>query len=167
MPRYKVPYTLLKHPTKAGIVWYYRLADDPKRTPHSTGIRGTDVNRKYAVEFVERLLAKRARAAAAASGPAGTLWEYLDRYFVWETCPHVARLLAEKKTISRRYVDNRDGRDSIPTVPADHDRRLAPRGEGAADGGGEHKACLIKKYQVGAYLLGFFFTSGKRSSIHS
>jgi integrase len=105
MPRHREPYTLLKHPTKNGKVWYYRLADDPKRVPHSTGIRGTDHNRKYAVEYVEHLLKERRQAAAA--GLTSTLWEYLDRFFVWDTCPRVARLRAEGKQISRRYVANR------------------------------------------------------------
>ena len=33
MQRYKKPYTLFKR----GKIWYYRLGNDPKRIPHSTG----------------------------------------------------------------------------------------------------------------------------------
>ncbi len=33
MKRYKAPYTLFNR----GKIWYYRLASDPKRVPHSTG----------------------------------------------------------------------------------------------------------------------------------
>ena len=41
------------------------------------------------------------------TGPKGpTLREYAEPYFVWETCPHVRRLLGEGKNIERYHVKN-------------------------------------------------------------
>ncbi len=36
-----------------------------------------------------------------------SLREYMDPYFVWTTCPHVARLLDEQKIINEQYVKAR------------------------------------------------------------
>jgi integrase len=33
-----------------------------------------------------------------------TLRDYAERYFIWETCPHVGRLVSERKSITRRHV---------------------------------------------------------------
>jgi hypothetical protein len=33
-----------------------------------------------------------------------TLKEYANLYYIWETCPHVRRLLDEKKSIGKRHV---------------------------------------------------------------
>lgn len=53
MARHKAPFTLLKRKTKKGkFVWYYRLADDPNRVPHSTG----KFAKWEAKQFVEELL---------------------------------------------------------------------------------------------------------------
>ncbi len=79
--------------------WFFKLAGWKNYKTTGTTVKAR------ALERVQKELKKAEKAAAA--GPAGTLWAYLARYFVWETCPHVARLLAERKQISRRYVANR------------------------------------------------------------
>ena len=50
MERFKQPYTLLKR----GKVWYYRLANDPKRVPHSTGKTTKVEAAQYAAEMAKQ-----------------------------------------------------------------------------------------------------------------
>ena len=95
MTRFREPYTLLKRKTKAGkVVYYYRLADDPQRIQHSTGCRTIGDAKRFCDAKVQP---RRANAEQ-------TLRSYLDPYFVWETCPHVRRLVDEGKAIGRRHA---------------------------------------------------------------
>lgn len=96
-PHYRDPFTIYKVPrSRGGYVWYYRLGSDPKRTGHSTGCQ----NKADAKRFVEKLLLEKPR------GEGQTLRTFLDPYYVWETCPHARRLVAERKQITRRHVAN-------------------------------------------------------------
>jgi hypothetical protein len=38
----------------------------------------------------------------ASGGGGKTLRQFLDPYYIWETCPHAKRLVAERKQITRR-----------------------------------------------------------------
>ncbi len=76
---------------KRGRVWYYRLSGET--TFHTTGMTGKDRAARWARERAPR-------------GVGGTLGAYCNLYYIWETCPHVKRLLSEKKSVHRRHVLN-------------------------------------------------------------
>ena len=88
----KRPYLLKKR----GQYWYYRLAEET--TFHSTGIKTKNRAELFVVESIK----EKKTEGALAEGL--TLREYADRYFIWETCPHVGRLVSERKSITRRHV---------------------------------------------------------------
>jgi integrase len=93
MVRHRRPYTLFKRKDRKG-VWYYRLADDPKRVARSTGER----LKHEAVDFVEKELAN------SRTNDDKTLAEFLEPYYVWGRCPHVSRLVGEKKRVGEQHV---------------------------------------------------------------
>lgn len=90
--RYREPYTLLRR--KGAKVYYYRLGGDPIRRARSTG----KTLKHEAKEYVEQLLARGALSADM------DLAKFLEPYYGWETCPHVARLRAEKKQVGEQHV---------------------------------------------------------------
>jgi integrase len=72
MKRYKQPYTLFKR----GKIWYYRLAKDPKRIPHSTG----KTVKSDAARFAETISNKRNWNAEAKKTLREYLPEALEKY---------------------------------------------------------------------------------------
>ncbi len=86
---------------KRGKTYYYRF---PGGSWRSTGRSRQDEALGYVLEQVEKAKAEAARRIrAAASVP---LRAYLESFYHWGSCPHVARLLAEKKQISPQHVKN-------------------------------------------------------------
>ena len=99
MPKFKEPFTLLKRKTKKGrAIYYYRLADDPRRVPHSTG----KLTKHEANEFVKEMLEKKKEDKKKAR--TRTLGKYIKPFFIWDRCPHVRRLLEEGKSIGKTHV---------------------------------------------------------------
>jgi integrase len=89
---------------KRGKVYYYRLAGGAWK---STGRSRQDRAIEYAMEQVQK--AQQAAAERARRGEAIPLREYLQPFYKWDTCPHIARLLAEKKRCSRQHAQHRRG----------------------------------------------------------
>jgi len=86
---------------KRGRTYYYRL---PGGSWRSTGRSRQDEALAYVLDQIEKAkqeVARRARAAAAVP-----LRAYLEPFYRWGSCPHVARLLAEKKQISPQHARN-------------------------------------------------------------
>jgi len=76
--------------------WYHRIPGVPGY--HSTGTR----DRAEAGE----ILKERLKSAADLTAPAArrTLGSYAAGFFIWDSCPHVRRLLDEGKEITRRWA---------------------------------------------------------------
>ncbi len=75
---------------KRGRYWYYKL--------EGAGFVSSGQTSKHkCIAFVAGLLGTGDTGSQAFSA-------YAQRFFIWETCPHVARLLDEGKSITRRYV---------------------------------------------------------------
>ncbi len=92
------PYGLWK---RSNGLFYYRLpGGEWKSTGHSR--KGKAI--EYVLERIEEAKTAAARSAALAGSP--TLRDYLKPFYRWESCPHIARLLAEKKQISRQHADH-------------------------------------------------------------
>ncbi len=93
--------------TKHGAVWYASWYENAKRMVRPTGIerkpkRG-DEGRAEAIEAGRRL---RDAHEAARPGENTRLADYAAPFFVWETCPHVRRLLDEGREITRRWCNH-------------------------------------------------------------
>jgi len=88
----KRPYLLKKR----GKYWYYRLAEE--ETFHSTGKTAKNGAELFVIELIKQNKTDTRHADRL------TLREYADRYFIWETCPHVGRLVSERKSITKRHV---------------------------------------------------------------
>jgi integrase len=96
--RFREPFTLLKRKRRGGgFIWYYRLSSDPKRVAHSTGTS----NKGLARSLVDKMLTQEEPAEAGQ-----TLRQFIEPYYVWDTCPHVRRLSAEGKQIGHAHVLN-------------------------------------------------------------
>ena len=93
MSRHRFPYTLIKPENSR--YFYFKLG-----TWKSYKSTGTSVI-KEAEEIARDAYVK---SLMTAVGP--TLRNYAEPYFVWERCPHVQRLLAEGKSITRNHVKN-------------------------------------------------------------
>ncbi len=78
---------------KRGTLWFYKLPGEPYRSSGET-------SRSRCEKHVESLLLSR----KLYDQDCLEFHQYAMRFFVWETCPHTARLLDEGKSISRRYV---------------------------------------------------------------
>jgi integrase len=84
-------FQLWKRSGKHGAVFYYRLPGETSF--HSTGLD----SKMRAIDYVYGKLAQAKTSEL-------TFKEYAAPYFVWETCPRVARLLDEGKSIGRMHV---------------------------------------------------------------
>lgn len=91
MPRRQEPFSLVRRPGSP--YWYYKLG--PWKTYKSTGKTVKADAISVALEALEK-------EAGDPGGP--TVRKYADPFFVWETCPHVKRLVAEGKSITRYHV---------------------------------------------------------------
>lgn len=86
---YKQPYTLMTRTMPSGRkIWYYRLADDPKRVSKSTGVDGTERNRRAAMDFVEKQIAY---------GTIPRFDAYAVDFFDWEKSPYLHRRREQKR----------------------------------------------------------------------
>ena len=94
-------------------VWYYRLANDPKRQKKSTGVVGQR-NRWRAEATVRRLLEEQ---RSRLDSP--TFKEYAEPYFMEGTCPHVARLRQELKNIGPSHITKKVS-DQILAITSYH-----------------------------------------------
>lgn len=91
MPRYKLPYSIIRRADTPYI--YFKLPS--WKSYQSTGTTSMDEAEKIVqAAYLESL--------ATPAGP--SLRDYADRYYIWDTCPHVKRLLSEGKSITRYHV---------------------------------------------------------------
>jgi hypothetical protein len=86
--RIKKPFRLKKR----GKYYHYKLKDES--TFHSTGQTSITKAETFVIALIEQ--GKKRPILDM------TLKEYADLFYVWETCPHVRRLLDEKKSIGKR-----------------------------------------------------------------
>jgi integrase len=91
MPRRQEPFSVVRRPGSP--FWYYKLG--PWKSYKSSGKTTKADAITVALEALES-------PAEAPGGP--TLRKYVEPFFVWETCPHVKRLVAEGKSITRYHV---------------------------------------------------------------
>ena len=91
MPRRTEPFSLVRRPGSP--FWYYKLG--PWKSYKSTGKTTKADAITVALEALDS-------PNAAPGGP--TVRKYVEPFFVWETCPHVKRLFAEGKSITRYHV---------------------------------------------------------------
>jgi integrase len=97
MARHREPYTLVKQKTTKGkTVYYYRLANDPKRTMHSTG----KAIKSEARAYVEKNVLGKTEYDSL------PLWDYLEPFFDWDRCPHLERIRSERM-VTKRYADSK------------------------------------------------------------
>ncbi len=82
-------------------IYYYRLGSGTWR---STGCTSKGKAMEFALERIEEAKKEATRAAVAAA--AISLRDYIEPFYHWDKCPHIARLLAEKKQISKRHTIN-------------------------------------------------------------
>ncbi len=91
----KRPYLLKKR----GKYWYYRLSDDI--TFHSTG----ETAKARAEEYVlNTAIPKGSELDKKRKEP--TFKEYSVSFYIWDSCPHIRRLLDERKSITHRHAKN-------------------------------------------------------------
>ena len=91
MPRRQEPFSLVRRPGSP--FWYYKLG--PWRTYKSTGKTVKADAISVALEALEK----------ESDDPGGpTVRKYAVPFFIWETCPHVNRLVTEGKSITRYHV---------------------------------------------------------------
>jgi len=89
-------YTLFKKKDKK--VWYvYYYDKNGKRVSKSTGQTVKYKAEEYAQELVGLLKNPRKDV---------TFREYAQPFFLWDSCPHIRRLLDERKSITRRHARN-------------------------------------------------------------
>ena len=117
MPRYREKYTLIPRKTKSGTTVYhirYYLPGSDKRVTVSSG--ASTVGR--AREAADRLLEK-------FSGPAPKLAEYAKDFFVWGTCPWIARQHAKGRPFGEYQARTRRAHLVNYLLPAFGTKRLA------------------------------------------
>ncbi len=91
----KRPYLLKKR----GKYWYYRLCDEI--TFHSTG----ETAKARAEEYVlNTAIPKVCELDNKIKKP--TFKEYSSPFYIWDSCPHIRRLLDERKSITHRHARN-------------------------------------------------------------
>jgi integrase len=110
---------------KRGKVYYYRLAGGTWR---STSCTRQDQAIEYAMDQVRQ--AREAAAERARRRETIPLRDYLEPFYKWGACPHITRLLTEKKRCSRQHAQHRRGlldnyvlKDSIADMPIQDLRR--------------------------------------------
>ncbi len=91
----KYEYGLFKQKRKKGDVWYFWYWDGPRRRNKSTGKE----LKWQAKQEAEKFLAKK-----KSHNTELRLRQYADPFYDWDHCPHIRRLLDERKTIHRRYA---------------------------------------------------------------
>ena len=97
----KNPYTLVKIRRRSGTVWYYRLADDSKRTMHSTAVKG--VRNEYLTrQWIEE-------HALNINGPGTTFGQYAKDVFVPGRCAWTARQRSRSRGSSLENTQHRRG----------------------------------------------------------
>jgi integrase len=90
MGRHKSPYSLIQRPNG---YWYFKI--EGWTNYKSTGSR-KESDAKRAVALTLREQKQEARTGL-------TFGQYATPFYIWETCPHVRKLLDEGKAITRRY----------------------------------------------------------------
>jgi len=103
-------------------VWYYRRSDDPNRRKKTTGVIGKR-NRWQAEVYVRKILAEEhEQEAKTLASP--TLREYAEPFFIEGSCPHIARLRQEQKSMganhikkSRKWLEDHIFTDAIAEKP--------------------------------------------------
>ena len=93
MSRHKQLFSLRKRPESG--YWYYKLAG--WKNYKSTG----QTSKARAMEYVQSILSQQKH-----SNPTMTLGEYIEPFFDWDRCPHIRRLLDERKNITKRHAYN-------------------------------------------------------------
>jgi len=81
-------------PWKRGTTYHFTITEDGKRKNVSTGCAKKEDARGAVRKYVD----------LRAAGTAGTFRTYSAPYFIWESCPRVARRLEEGKSIGRTHV---------------------------------------------------------------
>ena len=81
-------------PWKRGRVYYFTTTEDGRRKNISTGCAIKEDARDKVREYVDQ----------RAAGTSDTFKSYAAPYFIWETCPRVARRLDEGKSIGQTHV---------------------------------------------------------------
>jgi integrase len=128
MARPTEPYTVI---TRAGKpCWYYKLAG--WKSYKSTGIKvrwsknGEPINWRQAADYAR----EQWEASLGGAPDQETVSDLCAPYFVWDRCPHIARLLADKKEYTkewaywqRRRLETHVMRDDIG---AEYARELTP-----------------------------------------
>jgi len=84
---------------KRGKYYYYKLPSE--QSFHSTGL----TSKVKAEQFVIDLI----KMGQSSLKIHNTLYEYASLFFIWESCPHVRRLLDENKSITKRHVSIQRG----------------------------------------------------------
>jgi integrase len=84
---------------KRGNYYYYKLPFE--KSFHSTGL----TSKVKAEQFVIDLI----KTGLSPLKVHNTLFEYATPYFLWDSCPHVRRLLDENKSITKRHVSIQRG----------------------------------------------------------
>ena len=109
MAQHKAPYTLFKrNKNKKNSKWYYRLADDPKRIPHSTG----KTTKWEAEQFVEELLSLKITQEPI------SLEEYSKEFFIWGKCKWTQRRKAQGHAATEVMSQMRRGQLTNHIIPA-------------------------------------------------
>lgn len=109
MPQYKATYTLFKRDKKKkSSKWYYRLANDPNRIPHSTG----KTTKWEAEQFVEELITLKTTQKPV------ILDEYTKDFFVWGKCIWTQRRKAQGHTATKVMSQMRRGHLTNHIIPA-------------------------------------------------
>ena len=116
MTRHKSLYTLLKRINKKGkVTWYYRLADDPKRVPHST----SKSTKWEAKQFVENL------PAIQNDNKSIMLSEYAKDFYNWDKCQWIQRSHAKGHSIAKATANMRRGHLKNYILPSLGKNKLA------------------------------------------
>lgn len=92
MGRHAQPFSLRQR--KDTGYWFFKLAGAKQYEPTGTKLKS------QAQEKVKDALAR----AAERRGAEGSLRAYAAPYYIWESCPHVRRLLEDGRSITRRHV---------------------------------------------------------------
>ncbi len=85
---------LYPEPWRRGKFYYFTISEAGRRRNVSTGETGKEKARQVVREYIEK----------HRRGTDLTFRDYAAQYFKWETCPRVARLLDEGKSISLEHV---------------------------------------------------------------
>lgn len=98
MGRHANPFSLIQRPKKTGY-WYYKLEGWTDYQTTKTKIQAD------ALRVVQKALAE----ASKGRRDGRTFAEYAAPFFLWDSCPHVQKLLEEGKSITRRHCKMQRG----------------------------------------------------------